>query len=456
MNSLWFYFDDYDKTIECRYYEDVRSGKYVKITLPQEKYRSYFESFYKKYYMEDKFTDNSVIHQFYDVDVDEIDKIIEESKRFINPQVSDFKTIEVKSTQTIKKEFNSLESNNTKPKRKVTRINLFRNGIIVLASAALISSIGAFSYKNSNHKTNQLDSNNEYIIEENEIDDKKDLELDYISDSDNKNLEESDSKNIDSFTDESVVISESNEQSVNDKTDSLEIGSDSEIEPDNHESDNNINFDYSIEIYASNESDGETAFITESYYGEAIKNAANTYGIDYNVLRAIGTHERGVHSSTMDSGGGIGLYQIQIGGSFSWIGSTVKAYNFKTNQWDEEVITTEKASDVFSNIKLGAMIFQECLRRNNYDIAKAVTEYNYGTSNLQVVVNNYSQEIKNYNNDPSDLGWLKYRSLISGGDSNYLENVFKYIENGTILTFYTPNGECINIKYDNLNKNMAI
>ncbi len=441
MNSLWFYFDDYDKTIECRYYEDVRSGKYIKIILPQEKYNNYFESFYKKYYMEDKLTDNAVIHQFYDIDVDEIDKIIEESKRFINPQEGDFKTIEVKSTPTVKEEFKSLKSNNIKPKRKVKRTNLFKNGVIVLASAALISSIGTFSYRNSNHKTNQSNSNNEYTLEENEIDD---TILDYISNSDIK-FEELDNENIDNTTKETDVISESNKQSVNDISDDSEISNN-----------NDINFDYNIEIYAPNEFDGETAFITESYYGEAIKNAAETYGIDYNVLRAIGTHERGIHSSTMDAGGGIGLYQIQIGGSFSWIGSTVKAYNFNTNQWDEEVITTEKASDVFNNIKLGAMIFQECLRRNNYDIAKSVTEYNYGTSNLQFVINNYCQENKNYNNDPSDLEWLKYRSLISGGDSKYLENVFKYIKSETMLTFYTPNGECINIKYDNLNRNRTI
>ena len=38
-------------------------------------------------------------------------------------------------------------------------------------------------------------------------------------------------------------------------------------------------------------------------------------------------------------------------------------------------------------------------------------------------------ENPNYDYDPSDLNWLKYRTLISGGDPNYLENVFKYIEN---------------------------
>ena len=77
MNSLWFYFDDNDRTVECRYYEEYDSGKYVRIELPQDKFRKYFESFYKKYQMVDKLTKNAVVHQFYDIDVYEADKMID-------------------------------------------------------------------------------------------------------------------------------------------------------------------------------------------------------------------------------------------------------------------------------------------------------------------------------------------------------------------------------------------
>ena len=115
MNSLWFYFDDNDRTVECRYYEEYDSGKYVRIELPQDKFRKYFESFYKKYQMVDKLTKNAVVHQFYDIDVYEADKMIEESKRYTNPRESDFKTIEIKrSTPAVKDEFPSLEKINRK------------------------------------------------------------------------------------------------------------------------------------------------------------------------------------------------------------------------------------------------------------------------------------------------------------------------------------------------------
>ena len=169
MNSLWFYFDDNDRTVECRYYEEYDSGKYVRIELPQDKFRKYFESFYKKYQMVDKLTKNAVVHQFYDIDVYEADKMIEESKRYTNPRESDFKTIEIKrSTPVVKDEFPSLEKINTKPKRKVKRTNLFKNGVIVFASAALITSIGVFASKNANLKKVHVDVNDKYTIEETE------------------------------------------------------------------------------------------------------------------------------------------------------------------------------------------------------------------------------------------------------------------------------------------------
>lgn len=448
MNSLWFYFDDNDRTVECRYYEVYDSGKYVKIELPQERFKKYFDSFYKKYNMVDKLTKSAVVHQFYDIDIYEADKMIEESKRFTSPRESDFRTIEVKkSAPVVEEEFPSLEKYNTKPRKKVNRTNLFKNGVVVFASAALIASIGAFAAKNANLKKVHVDNSDRYAIEEIENNNIQDKGITIINDNDEIELNfdnelNQEDKNI---PQEDIPVKET-EEDIKEEV----ISEPSVLRED-------VNPDYNIEIQTSNEAECEKSFITEAYYGEAIRKEAETYGIDYNVLRAIGTHERGVHSNTVDAGGGIGLFQIQIGGSFSWIGSTIEAYNFKTNQWEKEVITEENASDIFGNIKLGAMIFQDCLRRNNYDVAKAVTEYNYGSNYLQIVLNNYKNyENSNYDNDPSNLNWLKYRTTISGGDPNYLENVFKYIESGSILTFYTPSGDCIHVEYDNLNMNKTI
>ena len=49
---------------------------------------------------------------------------------------------------------------------------------------------------------------------------------------------------------------------------------------------------------------------------------------------------------------------------------------------------------------------------------------------------------------------MKYRNIIGGGDPNYLENVFKYIPNDTVLKFKKPDGSEYFIRYENVNKNV--
>ena len=53
-----------------------------------------------------------------------------------------------------------------------------------------------------------------------------------------------------------------------------------------------------------------------------------------------------------------------------------------------------------------------------------------------------------------NLEWLKYRNIIGGGDPNYLENVFKYIPNDTVLKFKKPDGSECFIRYENVNMNV--
>lgn len=442
MNSLWFYFDDNDRTIECRYYEDIyASSKYINLHLSQEKFLGYFKYFLNRFEMKDEFTDKAVIHKFYDVDIDMIDELIEESRKFTNPKESDFKTFEFKKEKPLDIiNIPDFDINYVKP-RKVNRTNRFGK-CVVMASAALLTTLSVFTVENMQSKKNNDVVNNKYIVEETINTDTENSGLYF----DVENYEDKIENTL--LPQEDIFIEE-----VSQEAPIVEVIEDEE----EHENEVYVekqvsNPDYYLVLNTTNEASGDKAYITEQYYGDVIKQVCKDYGLDYNVFRSVGTHERGIHSSVVDNGGGIGLYQIQIGGSYSWIGNTVNAYNFTTNQWDSVTITQENASDVFSNIKLGAMIFQECLRRNNYDVAKAVTEYNYGSTNLQIVLNKYKEaENPNYNNDPSDLNWLKYRSVISGGDPNYLENVFKYIENDSIITFYTPDGECINIKYENQN-----
>ena len=195
-------------------------------------------------------------------------------------------------------------------------------------------------------------------------------------------------------------------------------------------------------------------FVANAYYRDAITKTALTYGIDPQLALAIGIHERGLHSEYVDAGGAIGLFQIQVEGGWNWENKQITAYNFDTNSYETVTITKDSVSDVFQNIKVGCMMIQDILVRNNYNVLKSVTEYNYGSENLRYVLERCSNdtgyrtdELNSMNNQE----WLNYRNVIHGGDPNYLENVFKYIPNGSVLTFTKPSGEVLNIQYNNSN-----
>ena len=88
------------------------------------------------------------------------------------------------------------------------------------------------------------------------------------------------------------------------------------------------------------------------------------------------------------------------------------------------------------------MIFQECLRYCDYNLPLAVQEYNYGYGSIQSVLETTSNqtgvdrsEVEKFTN----LDWMQFRDVIRGGDKKYLEHVFQYVPDGSILKFKTPN-----------------
>jgi hypothetical protein len=186
----------------------------------------------------------------------------------------------------------------------------------------------------------------------------------------------------------------------------------------------------------------------ENYY-DLITKYAKMYGIDPQIALAIACHERGTHSREVDSGGGIGLYQIQIEGGFNWDNKDVIAYNFDTQSTETVTVHKDDVRNLEQNIKVGLMIFQESLRRNDYDIARAIQEYNYGYGNLRAVLDRCYTD-SNPLTENNKLEWLSYRGIISGGDPFYIENVLKYVQDEAVFEFMKKDGTVITCKYDNL------
>ena len=187
---------------------------------------------------------------------------------------------------------------------------------------------------------------------------------------------------------------------------------------------------------------------------------SDMYGIDPNLAIAIACQERGEHSESPDSGGGLGLYQIQVeGDGFKWEGKEVTAYNFETNSYETYKIETENVKNLEENIKAGLMILQDDLRRNNYNIALSVQEYNMGYPGVQKAMQLASDELnieKSIFSNVENTEWINYRRQVGYGDPLYLEHVFRYIDDDEVLHFRIPDGSTLDVRYDNLSFDNAM
>lgn len=214
----------------------------------------------------------------------------------------------------------------------------------------------------------------------------------------------------------------------------------------------NIMIDY------NDRSDTEKARLTSAYYKETIKKYAEIYGVDPNIMLAIATQERGIHSETKDSGGATGLMQIQ---NSVWRGQSLTAYNYQTKESETIIVNESKLSDVFYNIKVGCMIFQNTLNYMNGNLLAAIQCYNMGYGNMMKILNSYSNNINKPVDqillDITDKGWLDHRNIIKVGDQQYLEHVLSWIGNDLDIDI-TNDGKVVNLNINDENevKNMSI
>ena len=190
----------------------------------------------------------------------------------------------------------------------------------------------------------------------------------------------------------------------------------------------------------------------ENYY-DLINKHAKRFGLDANLVLGIATQERGVHSSEIDTGGGIGLMQIQYS---VWINETVEYFelNESTNEYEKKslTITDEMLKNVDTNIEIGCIILQKCLLYSDYNIPVAVQMYNMGSGTLNKILKEYAgtrglteEEVLD---NPEDNGWLEYRNEYLG-DPDYLENVNKWIIDNEFTVTNVLTGEQVSIKFDN-------
>ena len=197
-------------------------------------------------------------------------------------------------------------------------------------------------------------------------------------------------------------------------------------------------------------SETQKAYNAKTNYWYLIEKYSKMYGLDPNLVLAIATQERGVHSSTMDEGGATGLMQVQ---NAVWENQYKTSYNFETGEYETIFITREGIQDLEQNIKIGCTIFQECLQVMDYNIPAAIQCYNMGQGTMYEILTAYSKDtgksIDEILSDPNDLGWMSYRDSISYGDPSYVENVLSWIGDSANITVLKNNGEEVSLTISN-------
>jgi len=179
--------------------------------------------------------------------------------------------------------------------------------------------------------------------------------------------------------------------------------------------------DYTFDFEFDDRSQDEKAINTKNLYHDTIKKYSDMYGVPVNLMIAIATQERGVHSQTVDKGGGFGLFQIQAEGSWNWLNKKVSAYNFETKQNETLTVCLDQNGKINKNMlgnleyntKIACMLMASNLKMCNNDIITALQTYNSGTQVLKLK--------EKYGED-----WVNHRDNLPG-DPLYIEHVLSYI-----------------------------
>lgn len=184
----------------------------------------------------------------------------------------------------------------------------------------------------------------------------------------------------------------------------------------------NFNIDFNDRTSA------EKAVSAKSNYYSLVSKYAKTYGIDKDLMMAIGTQEKGVHSTEIDPGGGVGLMQMQYQ---VWVNQDVKAYNFDTNSWESFHVTDSNIRTLDTNIKIACMYFQNCLVSMDYNVPAALCAYNWGMTSTRNKLSEFSQDrglSLNEVLEANDTSWINLFNVNGDTSLAYPKMVLSYYD----------------------------
>lgn len=187
-----------------------------------------------------------------------------------------------------------------------------------------------------------------------------------------------------------------------------------------------IDKEYTLDF--KDRTDYDKANHTKEYYYDVIKKYAMMYGVSSDLLLGIAIQNSDPGTNIVNNRGGVGLMQIH---SENLNNTTIQAYNYQLGKKDYLFIDEDKIKDYNTNIKIGCMLFQNCLEYMDYNIIAALCAYNWGYDNTNKVINDYAKSIGSTREDvlkSSDIKWIDLYEKDKQNDIAFPRMVLSYLD----------------------------
>ncbi|MDO4341752.1 MAG: transglycosylase SLT domain-containing protein [bacterium] len=187
-----------------------------------------------------------------------------------------------------------------------------------------------------------------------------------------------------------------------------------------------IDKEYTLDF--KDRTDYDKANHTKKYYYDVIKKYAMMYGVSSDLLLGIAIQNSDPGTNIVNNRGGVGLMQIH---SENLNNTTIQAYNYQLGKKDYLFIDEDKIKDYKTNIKIGCMLFQNCLEYMDYNVIAALCAYNWGYDNTNTVINDYAKSIGSTREDvlkSSDIKWIDLYEKDKQNDIAFPRMVLSYLD----------------------------
>lgn len=166
----------------------------------------------------------------------------------------------------------------------------------------------------------------------------------------------------------------------------------------------------------------------ELYYYNTINKYAKMYGVSSQLMLGIAIQNSSPGTNLANNRGGEGLMQIH----YDDLKNTyVYAYNYQLGTREKLLVDDDKAKEYENNVKIGCMLFQNCLEYMNYNVIAALCAYNWGYADTDKVLNEYAASVgltREQVLDGTSTKWVDLYEGNRGNDMAFPRMVLSYLD----------------------------